>query len=268
MVEAIAPNTVLWITARKKARLMVTIIVESALVEPFVYKLRPWSDYNTQGGEDYMHRWVQFSRRCKYISIAELVRWLFFFFFLDVFSSLLRFDRFIQIPFGVSLFGRTMRETHVKDTTPFWKRRRYFVVMMAFFGLFNVYALRVNLSVAIVAMTENRTIEHTDGSVTYEQHFPWDSKQKGYILSSFFYGYLMTQIVGGVVAARIGGNLVRKNLSVYFKKMKYFDDFQLFGIGVGVTALLTLVTPLAAKSSIYALIGVRVIEGLFEVIMR
>jgi hypothetical protein len=87
-----------------------------------------------------------------------------------------------------------MQCTHVIDPTPFWQRRRYFVVMMAFFGLFNVYALRVNLSVAIVAMTENRTIEHPNGTVTYEQDFPWSSKEKGFILSSFFYGYLMTQV--------------------------------------------------------------------------
>ena len=94
------------------------------------------------------------------------------------------------------------------ETTPFWKRRRYFVVLMAFLGLFNVYALRVNLSVAIVAMTENRTIHHDDGSLSYAQDFPWDSKQKGLVLSSFFYGYLLTQIAGGVLAAKIGGNLV------------------------------------------------------------
>lgn len=81
---------------------------------------------------------------------------------------------------------------------------------MAFFGLFNVYALRVNLSVAIVEMTDNRTVIQPDGTETYEQHFPWDSRQKGYVLSSFFYGYLATQVIGGVIAAKIGGNLVRQ----------------------------------------------------------
>lgn len=81
---------------------------------------------------------------------------------------------------------------------------------MAFFGLFNVYALRVNLSVAIVAMTENRTVTHANGSTTYEQYFPWDSIQKGYVLSSFFYGYLCTQVIGGIVAQKIGGSLVRR----------------------------------------------------------
>lgn len=42
---------------------------------------------------------------------------------------------------------------------------------------------------------------------------------------------------------------------------------KLFGIGVGVTALLTLFTPAAANMSVYALIAVRVVEGLFEVMM-
>lgn len=49
--------------------------------------------------------------------------------------------------------------------------------------------------------------------------------------------------------------------------MAKFDKiiFKLFGIGVGATAVLTLVTPPAANLSLYALIAVRVIEGLFEV---
>lgn len=66
--------------------------------------------------------------------------------------------------------------------------------MLAFFGLFNVYALRVNLSVAIIPMAE---------------HFGWNSKQNGLVLSSFYYGYLLTQIIGGVWAKKIGGNVVR-----------------------------------------------------------
>lgn len=49
----------------------------------------------------------------------------------------------------------------------FWRKRRYIVVMMAFFGFFNVYSLRVNLSVGIVAMTEMRPIEYTNGTIGY-----------------------------------------------------------------------------------------------------
>lgn len=128
---------------------------------------------------------------------------------------------------------------------PFWRKKRYLVVLLAFFGFFNVYALRVNLSVAIVAMTENRTVEHEDGSVTYQQDFHWDSKQKGLVLSSFFYGYICTQFIGGYLGFSYGGN-------------------KIFALGIGVTAVLTLLTPLAANYSIYLLLAVRIVEGIFE----
>ena len=94
-------------------------------------------------------------------------------------------------------------------------------------------------------MTENRTIEHADKTVTYEQYFDWNSKQKGLILSSFFYGYITTQLVGGYLGLLFGGNIV-------------------FGLGIGMTAILTLLTPIAANSSLSALIAIRVVEGVFE----
>ena len=60
---------------------------------------------------------------------------------------------------------------------------------MSFFGFVNVYALRVNLSVALVAMTTNKT-RWTDGQevVVAGAEFGWDSKLQGFLLSSFFYG--------------------------------------------------------------------------------
>ncbi|KAG5678081.1 hypothetical protein PVAND_007783 [Polypedilum vanderplanki] len=136
-------------------------------------------------------------------------------------------------------------ENSIIETAPFWKKKRYLVVLLAFFGFFNVYALRVNLSVAIVSMTEVREIHHENNTVIEEQYFNWSSKQKGLVLSSFFYGYITTQFMGGYLASRYGGNLI-------------------FGIGIGVTAFFTLLTPLAASWNIYALVAVRVIEGIFE----
>lgn len=116
-------------------------------------------------------------------------------------------------------------------TWMFWRKRRYIVVLMAFLGFFNVYALRVNLSVGIVAMTEKRPVDYGNGTIGYvsvlkqdifnliiyisglqEQHFPWDSREQGLILSSFFYGYILTQFAGGYFGSRIGGNWVRFNL--------------------------------------------------------
>lgn len=78
-----------------------------------------------------------------------------------------------------------------------------------------------------------------------EQYFPWDSRERGLILSSFFYGYILTQFAGGYFGSRLGGNWV-------------------FGGGIGITAVLTLLTPLAAKSGVTTLVVVRIIEGIAE----
>lgn len=94
-------------------------------------------------------------------------------------------------------------------------------------------------------MTELKNITLDNGTVIQKADFDWNSTQKGLILSSFFYGYITTQLIGGVVAARIGGN-------------------RIFGIGIGMTAVLTLLTPIAAKAGLYVLLAVRIIEGIFE----
>lgn len=54
--------------------------------------------------------------------------------------------------------------------------------------------MRVNLSVAIVAMTENRTVEYEDGTLGFVQDFAWNSRERGFALAAFFYGYIVTQV--------------------------------------------------------------------------
>ncbi len=65
-------------------------------------------------------------------------------------------------------------------------------------------------------------------------------------MASFFYGYILTQIPGGLLAQKIGGRWV-------------------FGVGIAMTAVLTLLTPLAAYTRVELLIVVRALEGFFEV---
>lgn len=74
--------------------------------------------------------------------------------------------------------------------------RRYGVATLAFLGFCNVYALRVNLSVAIVAMST-------------PEEFGWGSETQGMLLATFFYGYIVTQIPGGWLSNRFGGKKVR-----------------------------------------------------------
>ena len=72
---------------------------------------------------------------------------------------------------------------------------------------------------------------------------------KGWILAAFFYGYTITQVPGGWLATKFGGKYV-------------------FGIGIVMTAVLTLLTPLAAQVSVWALVALRVAEGMFEVCLK
>lgn len=117
---------------------------------------------------------------------------------------------------------------------PFSLPRRYAVAVLAFLGFCNLYILRVNLSVAIVSIT------------TTTKEFDWDSKTKGLILSSFFYGYILTQLPGGWLASKYGGKVV-------------------FGNGIVITAVLSLMTPLAVKGGPGILVLLRVLQGLAEV---
>ena len=68
----------------------------------------------------------------------------------------------------------------------------------------------------------------------------------GWVLSSFFYGYILTQIPGGFLATRFSGKHV-------------------FGLGVVLTSVLTLLTPVAATTNIWLLVALRVLEGICEV---
>ncbi|XP_051880359.1 sialin isoform X2 [Pristis pectinata] len=137
---------------------------------------------------------------------------------------------------------------------------RYNLAILAFWGFFIVYALRVNLSVAMVEMLDDNATLPKNGSVeacpphsnvTHQNYgkkgkvYNWDSDIQGWILSAFFYGYIVTQIPGGYLAGKFGGKL-------------------LLGFGILGTSFLTLLTPPAAAMGPYCVIVLRIIEGLGE----
>jgi MFS family permease len=78
-----------------------------------------------------------------------------------------------------------------------------------------------------------------------ETEIDYTPSQKGTLLGSFFYGYIVTQIIAGYMARRFGAKWV-------------------FGIGVLVTSLATLGFADAARSSFSASIAVRVVQGIGE----
>ncbi|KAM9824030.1 sialin [Neosynchiropus ocellatus] len=141
------------------------------------------------------------------------------------------------------------------------------LAVLMFLGFAVVYCLRVNLSVAMVAMVNstepkpgpNASVFHAcplpsgldNASDPYQQpgvpQYRWDSKAQGWLLGAFFFGYLCTQIPGGYLAGRFGGSLF-------------------LGLGVLGTAALTLLTPLAAQMGIRWLFALRALEGLGEAV--
>lgn len=94
------------------------------------------------------------------------------------------------------------------DSSPIYLRKRYFVVFLAFLGLVNLYTMRVNLSVAIVAMTEAREVLGPDGNFIIEQDLKCTSAERGFALAAFFYGYITTMFLGGFLASKFGGKWV------------------------------------------------------------
>ena len=95
---------------------------------------------------------------------------------------------------------------------------RLVLVLMGCLGAINIYCLRTNLSVALVAMvnhtqqvpvnysqhnSDDRPICQSNESIVASQfgqegmkdgEFNWDSYTQGAVLAAFFYGYMTTQV--------------------------------------------------------------------------
>ena len=155
-----------------------------------------------------------------------------------------------------------------EEDRPAHKRRtlvgsRHVVTFMLFLGMANAYVMRTNMSVAIVAMVNHTAITEDHDIPTSEcgydnavngssakssssdGEFVWDSTMQGYLLSSFFYGYVITQIPFGILAKRYGS--------------KYF-----LGVGMLINSVFGLLVPMSARSGYYWLMVVRFIQGLGE----
>ena len=76
--------------------------------------------------------------------------------------------------------------------------------------------------------------------------FPYTKEQQGIILGAFYYGYVVSQVPGGMLAERFGGKWV-------------FVGFTI------ITTVGTLLTPVAAHLHLGALIAIRCLIGIGSV---
>ncbi|XP_012943348.2 sialin [Aplysia californica] len=147
------------------------------------------------------------------------------------------------------------------EKVPILLSKRWILAYIGMVGFFFIYSLRVNLSVAIVCMVKddvNKTTStnlstsneatctaDTPSNSTNNGEFDWDKDTQSLMLSAFFYGYIVLQVPGGWMAGRFGGKRV-------------------LGIGVLVTAIATVLLPVAARQDHRAVYALRVIMGLAE----
>ncbi|XP_048745498.1 sialin-like [Ostrea edulis] len=160
---------------------------------------------------------------------------------------------------------------------PWWTSSRVGLAVLGFFGFVNVYALRFNLSVAIVCMVNGTAVRlnseaetaqtnktnsnpsneyfesscgliSADNNATVMKEFEdgnivWEKTTQGLILGSFFWGYLATQIPGGWVAVKFGGKRV-------------------LGLSMALSSFCTFLTPIAAQTSHIFLMIIRFLLGI------
>ncbi|TDG48329.1 hypothetical protein AWZ03_005284 [Drosophila navojoa] len=110
---------------------------------------------------------------------------------------------------------------------------RHMQIFLLFCGLMVGFAMRVNLSVAIVAMTEL-------------PEYYWSERTKSLVLSSFFWGYVLTQVPAGVLARKFGAKAT-------------------IVTGLSICSVLNVCTPICASLGGWQLLcGVRLLEGVCQ----
>ncbi|XP_063364079.1 putative inorganic phosphate cotransporter isoform X1 [Cydia amplana] len=107
---------------------------------------------------------------------------------------------------------------------------------LLFLAMLLAYTMRVNMSIAIVSMTDENN----------ENYFDWNHMQQSVILSSFFWGYVVLQIPAGELASRFGGKM-------------------LMAIAISVNSALSLLLPIGATYGGWQMVcGFRVLQGLTQ----
>lgn len=135
---------------------------------------------------------------------------------------------------------------------------RQVIGVLGFFAVANGYIQRFCLSLAITEMVSQRHVEQkidqnscpmVFSNETIKTHastgeFLWNEHEQGLILAAFFWGYVVTQLPGGMLAERYGAKYV-------------------LGLGMLASTISTLLTPIVSRSfGVVGLVVLRTIMGL------
>ncbi|CAL4083673.1 unnamed protein product, partial [Meganyctiphanes norvegica] len=116
--------------------------------------------------------------------------------------------------------------------------KRMTMSVLASIGFLISFGIRCNMGVAVIQMTSNMT-------ATGLPEIGWTDDVVGVVDSSFFWGYIVTQIPGGLIANRIPAHKV-------------------FGTAIVASSCLNLLIPWSLRLHPVAVIIVRILQGLVE----
>ncbi|KAI8502839.1 hypothetical protein Bbelb_195410 [Branchiostoma belcheri] len=121
-------------------------------------------------------------------------------------------------------------------------------VAMKFRGGFSLaIVVMVNSSSTATAVNQTGTYQLCPSSESANQNsqgeLDWSESVKGVLLGAYFYGYIITQVIGGVLERKFGGKIV-------------------YGTGMFVAAALNVLSPVASRASPWAMFAVRFSMGL------
>ncbi|CAG0899891.1 unnamed protein product, partial [Cyprideis torosa] len=112
-------------------------------------------------------------------------------------------------------------------------------------GFLISFGIRCNIGVAIVEMTEVESIPFGNETTIRHPLIDWSKDTIGIIESSFFWGYLITQVPGGFLASM-------------------YPASWLFGIAIFSSSCLNMLVPTAARLHPFLAVVVRVAQGIVE----
>ncbi|XP_035682537.1 sialin-like [Branchiostoma floridae] len=134
---------------------------------------------------------------------------------------------------------------------------RYVLAVLFFFGHIAMMTFRSGFSIAIVVMVNSSSpVNQTNtyllcpssgsGNTSAQNNqgeLDWSESIKGVLLGAYFYGYIVTQVLGGLLEQKFGGKIV-------------------YGTSMLVTAALNALGPVASRTSPWAMFAVRFSMGL------
>lgn len=121
---------------------------------------------------------------------------------------------------------------------------RYVTVVLLATGMSIVYGLKVNLSMCMTAMVNHTYIHYrNESNGEIDGPFPWFHDTQGLLLGAYFWGYIVTQMPGGRLSEMFSGKWM-------------------FGVGIALNTLGTLLSPVMSKLHWGAFLGMRIMQGI------